>query len=95
MHEKHGPDPNTHPRDDPELWERSVGGWKKGRLFGFGTTQDPTFALTGESASRNIGRSYVTGPLPEVCCSLTKCHYFIVNRLLLIMYVKCLIYVGT
>ncbi|KAI3770467.1 hypothetical protein L6452_01601 [Arctium lappa] len=37
------------PPNDAELWERSVGGRRKGRIFGWGTSQDLYYAMTGDS----------------------------------------------
>ncbi|XP_024964409.1 uncharacterized protein LOC112504698 [Cynara cardunculus var. scolymus] len=42
--------------DEASLWEQSVGVRRKGRIFGFGTTQDPSYAMTGRCSSS--GSSY-------------------------------------
>ncbi|KAJ9560117.1 hypothetical protein OSB04_005277 [Centaurea solstitialis] len=43
--------PDDPPIDEVALWEQSVGGRKKGRLFGFGTSRDPSYAITGRCSS--------------------------------------------
>ncbi|KAJ9546685.1 hypothetical protein OSB04_019228 [Centaurea solstitialis] len=40
--------PDGPPIDEVSLWERIVGGWRKGRIFGFGTSQDPHYSVTTE-----------------------------------------------
>ncbi|XP_024959034.1 uncharacterized protein LOC112500008 [Cynara cardunculus var. scolymus] len=39
------------PPDEASLWEQSVGGRRKGRIFVFGTTQDSSYAMTCRCSS--------------------------------------------
>jgi len=56
--------PDTIPPNDAELWERSVGGWHKSRIFLFEATQDPWYAMTGHSSASFSGSSHCE---EEVC----------------------------
>nr|XP_043633266.1 putative uncharacterized protein DDB_G0277255 [Erigeron canadensis] len=58
MRDKYGPDLSQHPKHDQELYERATGSRKKGRLYGCGSSSDPSFVLTG-TPSGNSGNSYV------------------------------------
>ncbi|KAJ9548934.1 hypothetical protein OSB04_021477 [Centaurea solstitialis] len=44
--------------NDVELWEHSVGGLHKGRIFGFGTTLDPRYATSGDSVASSSWSSH-------------------------------------
>ncbi|KAL7617940.1 hypothetical protein Lser_V15G01270 [Lactuca serriola] len=46
MCEKYGPDPSQHPLGDVEIWEHCVGGRKKGRVYGVGSS-DPGNVVLG------------------------------------------------
>ncbi|KAI3759402.1 hypothetical protein L6452_07187 [Arctium lappa] len=57
--------PDSPPNNEATLWERSAGGRKKGRIFGW-STQDPRYAMIGECSSSSGGRSSGTASADEL-----------------------------
>ena len=43
--------------DEVALWAESAGGRMKGRLFGFGNSQNPNYAVTGQMSRSSSGSS--------------------------------------
>ncbi|KAI3718811.1 hypothetical protein L6452_19695 [Arctium lappa] len=66
MIKKYGPDTSTHPLGDIEIWERCVGGRKRGRMFGVGTSMDPSYVITGLLSGSSTGKSYAGSSSSEV-----------------------------
>ncbi|MFS7946199.1 hypothetical protein Hanom_Chr06g00533201 [Helianthus anomalus] len=48
--DKYGEDTSLHPEFDMELWSQTVGGNKKGRLYGIGNIVDPHNVIPGASS---------------------------------------------
>ncbi|KAI3681127.1 hypothetical protein L6452_35910 [Arctium lappa] len=59
------PDPKTRPIGDKDLWEE-VQPRKKGRFYGFGTSFDQEFTMTGTSSISSIRGSHASVTQPEV-----------------------------
>ncbi|GJT39680.1 hypothetical protein Tco_0939545 [Tanacetum coccineum] len=51
MEDKHGPDASQHPPNDFDVWEKAIGGKKKGKLVGLGTRRDPRLMVTSGTSS--------------------------------------------
>ena len=54
------------PPNDTELWEHIVGGRHKGRIIGFGTSQDSRYAMSNYSS---VGLSGSSHREEKVCLS--------------------------
>ncbi|MFS7976737.1 putative transposase, Ptta/En/Spm, plant [Helianthus anomalus] len=48
--DKYGEDTSLHPEFDMELWSQTIGGNKKGRLYGIGNIADPHNVIPGASS---------------------------------------------
>ncbi|KAL8239660.1 hypothetical protein R6Q59_016227 [Mikania micrantha] len=48
---RYGDDASKQPLFDPDSWIQAVGGWKKGKVYGFSDMSDPHVVMTGTQST--------------------------------------------
>ncbi|MFS7901261.1 hypothetical protein Hanom_Chr00s185829g01833091 [Helianthus anomalus] len=80
--DKYGEDTSLHPEFDMELWSQTVGGNKKGRLYGIGNIADPHNVIPGASSMpiTHSSNPQETSDSDEVRNTLVKkLHFYVIK----------------